>query len=162
MIKRVFPSVPQSLTVFAFWVLMTESYAPRTLVMAALLAWLMPHIAARLEREFARIGQASVLIPLGGKLLVDIVHANLTVAKQVLGPEKKLRSGFLWVPLDLTNIHGISALASLMTLTPGTLTAELSADRKYLLVHCLDIDDPEKMIADIKRRYEAPLRKVFP
>lgn len=101
-------------------------------------------------------------MPLGAKLVWDILVANITVARQVLGPEKNLRSGFVWVPLELTNIHGISALASIMTLTPGTVSAELSEDRKYLLVHCLDIDDPQKMIDDIKRRYETPMRKVFP
>ena len=50
----------------------------------------------------------------------------------------------------------------MITLTPGTVTAELSKDRRYLLVHCLDIDDPQHMVDDIKRRYEAPLRRVFP
>jgi multicomponent K+:H+ antiporter subunit E len=160
--RRLFPSIPQSLTVFAFWVLMAEDYAPGTLLMAALLAWLMPHIAARLEREFARLGNVWILVPLVGRLMVDIVIANVTVARQVLGPEARLRSGFIWVPLDLTNIHGISALASIITLTPGTLSSELSGDRRHLLVHCLDVDDPQAMIDDIKRRYEAPMLRVFP
>ena len=160
--RRLFPSIPQSLTVFLFWVLMAEDYSPGTLLMAALLAWLMPHIAARLEREFARLGNVWILIPLAGRLMVDIVIANITVARQVLGPEARLRSRFVWVPLDLTNIHGISALASIITLTPGTLSSELSEDRRHLLVHCLDVDDPQAMIDDIKRRYEAPMLKVFP
>lgn len=160
--RRLFPSFPQSITVFVFWVLMAQDYSLATLLMAALLAWLMPQIAARLEREFARLGRVWLLVPLGLKLLWDIVLANITVARQVLGPEKRLRPGFVWVPLELTNIHGISALASIMTLTPGTVSAELSRDRKYLLVHCLDVDDPQAMIAKIKRRYETPMRKVFP
>lgn len=160
--RRLFPSIPQSITVFAFWLLMAEDYGPGTLAMAAILAWAMPQVAARLEREFARLGGLAVLVPLGIRLLGDIVVANVTVARQVLGPEKRLRSGFVWVPLELTNIHGISALASIITLTPGTVSAELSEDRKYLLIHCLDVDDPQAMIADIKRRYEMPMRKVFP
>jgi multicomponent K+:H+ antiporter subunit E len=160
--RRLFPSIPQSITVFVFWVLMAEDYSPATLLMAAFLAWLMPQLAARLEREFAQLGAVWVLVPLGLRLLGDIVLANITVARQVLGPEKRLRPGFVWVPLELTNIHGISALASIITLTPGTVTAELSEDRRYLLVHFLDIDDPQATIADLKRRYEAPMLKVFP
>lgn len=162
MMRRLFPSIPQSLTVFAFWVLMAEDYSAATLLMATLLALLMPHISARLQREFARLSNLWVLVPLAFKLLGDIVVANVTVAMQVLGPEKKLRSGFIWVPLELTNIHGISALTTVITITPGTVSAELSADRRHLLVHCLDIDDPQKMIDGIKRRYETPMRKVFP
>ena len=160
--RRFLPSLPQSLTVFIFWLLMAEDYGPGNIVMALLLAFLMPLLAARLEREFARLDKVGKLIPLGGRLLWDILEANITVAKQVLGPQSKLKSQFVWVPLDLTNIHGISALTSVITLTPGTVSAELSEDRRHLLIHCLSTDDPQALIAEIKDRYEAPLREVFP
>ncbi|WP_058833828.1 Na+/H+ antiporter subunit E [Luteimonas abyssi] len=160
--KRMFPSIPQSITVFLFWLLMAEDYSASNMLMALLLAWLMPQIATRLEREFAQLGKLRILPKLGAMLVWDIIKANVTVALQVLGPESRLKSDFLWVPLDLTNIHAISALAAVITLTPGTVTAQLSSDRRYLLIHCLNVDDPEAMIADIKRRYEAPLREVFP
>ena len=68
----------------------------------------------------------------------------------------------MWVPLDLTNIHGITTLASIITLTPGTVSAELSDDRRYLLVHALDLQDPQALIDEIKLRYEAPLKEIFP
>lgn len=160
--RRLFPSIPQSITVFVFWLLLMEDADAGTLLMAAFLAWLMPHLAAKLEREFARIEQAWILIPFGLRLLHDIVVANITVARQVLGREDRLQAGFIWVPLDLTNIHGISALTSVITLTPGTVTAELSRDRRFLLVHCLHVEDPQAMIDEIKQRYEAPLRRIFP
>jgi len=159
---RFLPSIPQSLTVFLFWWLMSEDSGPATLLTALILAFLMPLLAARLEREFARLGQWWILLPFGLLVLYDIVIANLTVAKQVLGSQKKLQSGFVWMPLELTNIHGISALASVITLTPGTVSAELSEDRKHLLIHYLSADDPQALVSLIKTRYEAPLRKVFP
>ena len=56
----------------------------------------------------------------------------------------------------------ITALASLITLTPGTVSAELSDDRRYLLIHALDLQDPEALIDEIKSRYEAPLKEIFP
>ena len=95
-------------------------------------------------------------------MLYDIVRANLHVARLVLGPQAAIRPGWVWVPLELTNIHGITALASLITVTPGTVSAELSDDRRYLLVHVLDLRDPEALIEEIKTRYEKPLRKIFP
>ena len=159
---QLFPSIPQSVTVFIFWVLMAENYSAGTVLMGLLLAVLMPQISARLEREFAQIGNAWALIPLAAKLFWDLLVANVTVARQVLGPEKDLHSVFIWIPLELTNIHGISALTSVITLTPGTVSTELSEDRKHLLVHFLHVDDPEKAVALIKQRYEVPLRKVFP
>jgi multicomponent K+:H+ antiporter subunit E len=66
------------------------------------------------------------------------------------------------VPLDIANIHGIAALTSMITLTPGTVSAALSDDRKYLLVHVLHLDDAETVIRQIKTRYEAPLMEIFP
>jgi len=160
--SRFLPSIPQSLTVFLFWLLMSEDSGAATLLTAALLALLMPLLAARLEREFARLERWWILVPFGLMVLYDILIANLTVAKQVLGPQKKLRPGFVWVPLAMTNIHGISALASVITLTPGTVSAELSEDRHHLLIHYLSADNPDALVTHIKIRYEAPLRKVFP
>ncbi len=160
--RRLLPSIPQSLTVFFFWLLMAEDYSPGNIVMALLLAWTMPLMAARLEREFARLGRLRGLFRLVGRLIWDIIVANVTVARQVLGSNDRLHSRFVWLPLDLTNIHGISALTSVITLTPGTVSAELSEDRRHLLIHCLSTDDPDALIAEIKTRYEAPLREVFP
>ncbi len=160
--SRFLPSFPQSITTFLFWLLLIDRIDTANILFALLLAWVMPLIASRLEREFAVVGRVRHLPLLGVRLLWDILVANLTVARQVLGRNDRLQSDFVWVPLDLTNIHGISALASVITLTPGTVSAELSEDRKYLLVHCLNVHDKAAMIEEIKTRYEAPLKKVFP
>lgn len=160
--RRVLPSLPQSFTVLVFWLLMAEDFGAANVLMALLLALVMPLIAARLEREFARMARLDVLLALAGTLLWDLVKANITVARQVLGPERKLRPHFIWIPLELTNIHGISALAAVITLTPGTVAAALTEDRRHMLVHVLSTDDPQGMIEQIKQRYEVRLRKVFP
>lgn len=159
---RLLPSIPQSITVFCLWLLLVDRIDAGNILLALLLAWTMPLVGARLEREFANLGKLRHLPKLIVMLLWDILIANLTVARQVLGRNRDLKSHFVWVPLELTNIHGISALASIITLTPGTVSAELCEDRKHLLVHCLSVDDPEAMIREIKQRYEAPMLKVFP
>jgi multicomponent K+:H+ antiporter subunit E len=46
--------------------------------------------------------------------------------------------------------------------TPGTVSADLSSDGTKLLVHCLDADDPDAVVAEIKHRYERRLREIFP
>ena len=95
-------------------------------------------------------------------MAADIVRCNITVARQVLGPQERLRPGFIWVPLDIANIHGIAVLTSIITLTPGTVSASLSDDRRHLLVHVLHLEDPEALVQEIKARYEAPLMEIFP
>ena len=160
--QRLFPSLPLSITVFGFWLLMNDSISAGTLAMALLVALLIPPFAARLDREFARIGRLRSVPRMLGVLVWDIVQANVTVALQVLGPERKIRPGFIWVPLDIDNIHGIAALTSIITLTPGTVSSALSDDRRHLLVHVLNLDDADDVIRQIKTRYEAPLMEIFP
>lgn len=160
--KRWLPSLPLSLTVFCFWLLMNDEISVGQIVLALLLALTIPLFAARLDREFARIGRLSSIPRMLGVLALDIVRSNITVALQVLGPERKIRPGFIWVPLDIGNIHGIAALTSIITLTPGTVSSALSDDRRYLLVHVLNLDDADEVIRQIKTRYEAPLMEIFP
>ena len=160
--KRWLPSLPLSVTVFCFWLLMNDEISVGQVVMALVLALVIPPFAARLDREFARIGRLRSVPRMLGVLLWDIVQANVTVALQVLGPELKIRPGFIWVPLDIDNIHGIAALTSIITLTPGTVSSALSDDRRHLLVHVLNLDDADDVIRQIKTRYEAPLMEIFP
>ena len=160
--KRWLPSLPLSVTVFCFWLLMNDEISVGQVVMALVLALVIPPFAARLDREFARIGRLRSVPRMLGVLLWDIVQANVTVALQVLGPERKIRPGFIWVPLDIDNIHGIAALTSIITLTPGTVSSALSDDRRHLLVHVLNLDEADDVIRQIKTRYEAPLMEIFP
>ena len=160
--KRWLPSLPLSATVFCFWLLMNDEISVGQVVMALVLALLIPPFAARLDREFASIGRLRSVPRMLGVLLLDIVQANVTVALQVLGPERKITPGFIWVPLDIGNIHGIAALTSIITLTPGTVSSALSDDRRHLLVHVLNLEDADEVIRQIKTRYEAPLMEIFP
>lgn len=161
-IKRWIPSWGFSLCIFCFWLLLVKGFGPGQLVMAVLLALLVPLYAARLDREFARIGSVKPMPLLAARVLWDIVHSNIHVARLVLGPQSAITPGFIWVPLTINNIHGIAALTSIITLTPGTVSASLSDDRKYLLVHCLDVKSADEAVRQIKERYEAPLLEIFP
>lgn len=162
LLRRLFPSPVLSVTVVAFWLLMSSSFDRGQLLLGMLLGLAVPLFAARLDREFARIGTLRPVPKLLCVVLWDILVSNFRVAAQVLGPEKKLTPGFIWVPLDIGNIHGIAALTSLITLTPGTVSSALSDDRRHLLIHVLHLTDADALIAEIKTRYEAPLMEIFP
>jgi multicomponent K+:H+ antiporter subunit E len=92
----------------------------------------------------------------------DIVVSNIEVAQLVLFRKgSNLRSQFITIPLDLRSPEAIAALAGTITLTPGTLSADVSADGRALLIHCLNVDDPAAVVADIKHRYESRLKEIF-
>ena len=112
------------------------------------------------ERTLRRPTRESLLRFLG-VVLYDILVANITVARLILAGRKHVSPAFVTVPLALRSDLGISLLANTVSLTPGTVSAWLSPDRTRLVVHGLRVDDPDALIAQIKRRYEAPLKEVF-
>jgi multicomponent K+:H+ antiporter subunit E len=95
------------------------------------------------------------------RLVIDIVVANWQVARLVVGALDRLDPAFLEVPLDIEDPFVATLLGSIVSLTPGTVSVEIERERKVLLVHALDADDPPAMVARIKARYEAPLKEIF-
>ena len=160
--SRLLPSPPLSVAVFVLWLLLVGDFSPGQLALAALMALLLPLLAGLLQPERARFGRTRTILLLSRRVLWDMLLSNIEVARRILGPERALTPGFIWVPLDLQNIHGITALASIITLTPGTLSAELTEDRRHLLVHAFNLKDADATVAEIKARYEAPLKEIFP
>ncbi|HST44786.1 MAG TPA: Na+/H+ antiporter subunit E [Luteimonas sp.] len=161
-LRQLLPSPPLTLTIIGFWMLMVSELSLMQLAFAAALGLVVPVFATRLDREFAGIGSLRPVPVLVLVVLRDMVRSNFEVARRVLGPADRIHPGFIWLPLDIRNIHGIAALTSFISLTPGTVSAMLSDDRRYLLVHVFNLVDPDALVADIKRRYEKPLMEIFP
>ncbi|MGE5338223.1 MAG: Na+/H+ antiporter subunit E [Gemmatimonadota bacterium] len=159
--KSWLPAPGLSATLFAVWLLLSNSLDPAHIALAAVLALVVPHFTERLRPERPRLRRPLAIARLGLVVLWDIVLSNVEVARRILGPQAALQPGFVWVPLDLRDAHGILALAGIITMTPGTLTADLTDDRRFLLVHALHVDDAAALVAQIKARYEQPLREIF-
>lgn len=160
--KRWLPAPLLSVTVFVVWLLLVASVETAHMLLAAILAVVLPLIAQRLRKDTAHARRPGVAARLMLVVLWDIVLSNIEVARRILGRESRMRPAFVWIPLDITNRYGISALAGIITMTPGTVSSELSPDQRHLLVHFLHLEDADAAIAHIKSRYEAPLREVFP
>lgn len=159
--RRLLPSPPLSVALLLVWLLLNGTLAPGQVLLGALLALALPRLTVRLRPERLRVRRPLRAARLLVVVLVDIVLANIEVARRILGPESVLRPRFVWLPLDIRDPYGIAALAGIITLTPGTLSSDLSADRRYLLVHAFNCDDPAALAASIKQRYERPLMEIF-
>lgn len=142
------------------WLALSHSLAPVHLLSAVLIGLIVP----RLLRPF--LADASGLywpaIPrLIGIVLWDIVVSNVVVAKLVLGPLDAMAPGWIPVPLESAH-HRVNALfASIITTTPGTVSAAIDEEAGVIWVHALNCDDAATMAADMKSRYEAPLLTIF-
>ena len=164
MIKKLLLAPLLSLLLFACWLMLNESASVGQLLLAALFALGVPWFTERYRPEKPRIRAWGTVLRLGLVVLRDIAVSNVDVARRVLGPERSISPRFVWMPLSIRDPHGVVALAAIITLTPGTLSSDLSPDRRHLLVHALHCPDEAAeaaLIADIQRRYEAPLRAIF-
>jgi multicomponent K+:H+ antiporter subunit E len=163
-VRKLLPSPLLSLALFVAWLMLNESASVGNLLLAALFAWALPVLTARWRPDVPRIGRLGVAVRLAATVLGDIVKSNIAVARLILGNERHITPRFVWVPLDLRDRHAIVTLSGIVTMTPGTLSSDLSDDGRHLLVHAFDVNDDAAqaaLIADIKARYEAPLKLIF-
>ena len=159
--KRLLPAPLLSAALLLCWLMLNQSGSAGNWLLGSALAVAVPWFTERLRPDKPHLKAWGTVLSLGGVVLKDIVLSNVEVARRVLGPEAVLSPGWVWVPLDIRDPHGIVALAGIITLTPGTLSAELSEDRRHLLVHAFNLGDAPALVADIKQRYETPLREIF-
>lgn len=152
----------QSVTVLATWLVLNNTVAPGQVLIGTLLAVVLPLGVRRLVPVVVRARHPWLATRLLLRVAGDIVVANLQVALLILGPERRLRPAFVRIPLDTTDPISTAILAGIITLTPGTLSVDTLDDGRTLLVHALDVTDAQALVASIKKRYEAPLRVIFP
>jgi multicomponent K+:H+ antiporter subunit E len=158
---RLLPSPLQSALLFVAWLLLNQSLAPGHLVLGALLAISLPALLDPLVRPYPRLRRPATIARLAATVTRDVIVSNVEVARRILGPDAALRPGFVTVPLDIADPYAISTLAGIITMTPGTLSCAIAPDGSSLVVHALHLEDPDRLVADIKARYEAPLKEIF-
>lgn len=92
--------------------------------------------------------------------IYELVLANIEAAYYIIMPLSKLKPGIVGVPLDAKSDMEITFLTNLVSLTPGTLSIDVSSDRKILYVHSMNISDREKFIRKIKNGFEKRLLEI--
>ncbi|MCA1300828.1 Na+/H+ antiporter subunit E [Stappia indica] len=107
------------------------------------------------------LNRAWQIISLAVLFVYELVLSALRVARIVLTPKIELSPGIIAYPLTVDRDFEITMLANLITLTPGTLSVDVSEDRKVLYVHCLDVPDPQATIDDIKNGFERKILEAF-
>lgn len=143
------------------WLLVTNSIAPGHILLGALFGWAIPLFTRSFWPDPPHLVRPTMLLRLLALVIADIVTANFNVARLILGSRKALRPGFLQIPLELTDPFAITMLTSIISLTPGTVSAQLSEDRTTAWIHTLHTADPEAEVARIKQRYERRLLEIF-
>lgn len=86
--------------------------------------------------------------------LYELVVSSLKVAWDVITPIQRSKPALVAIPLDAKTDAEVTVLANMVSLTPGSLSIDISEDRTHLLVHAMFVDDPEAFKMDVKRGME--------
>lgn len=157
-----FPHPAMTFLLAVIWLILQNEFSAGMAVFGLILGIIIPRAFAGWwpERPVRfRLVRMSFYVLL---VLWDILVANVEVAWIILTRRNaNMRPAWIVVPLDLRQPEAITILAGTITLTPGTVSTDVSNKGHYLLIHVLHTDDPDAVRDDIKNRYEARLKEIF-
>ncbi|MFK7764443.1 MAG: Na+/H+ antiporter subunit E [Roseobacter sp.] len=157
-----FPHPSLTILLTIVWVALQNNVTAGMVVFGIILGIVIPRITAVWWPD--RPGGLRLGLALSYIMLVmwDIIVANIHVAWIILTKSNaQMQPAWVEIPLDLKTPEAITVLAGTITLTPGTVSADLSNEGHSLLVHALDAPDPDAVRDEIKERYERRLKEIF-
>lgn len=161
-VNWLFPHPFLTFLLVVVWTLLQNQVSAGMVVFGLILGIIIPRLTAVWwpdKPQRLRFGKLFVYTLI---VLWDIVVANIQVGWIVLTrPNSRLRSDWVVIPLELKSPEAISMLAGTVTLTPGTVSVDLSDSGRCLLVHALDTADADAVRDQIKNRYERRLKEIF-
>jgi multicomponent K+:H+ antiporter subunit E len=161
-LSALFPHPLISLAVALVWILLVNTLTLNAVVFATILGVVIPLMTRAYWPEAPRLRNPVRIVDYLLVVLWDICVANVQVARIILFvPNAQLRPAWITIPLDLRTPEAITVLAGTVTMTPGTVSSDLSACGRALLVHCLHAPDPDAVRDQIKARYESRLKEIF-
>jgi multicomponent K+:H+ antiporter subunit E len=162
MLRKIFPHPYLTLLLVVVWQMLVNKVTPGNLVLGLILGLIIPMITAPYWPDRPRLRSIPRIVEYVAVVIWDICVANVQVAIIILfKANANTRPAWITIPLELKTPEAITVLAGTITMTPGTVSSDLSADGRSLLVHCLDAPDPDAVRDDIKARYERRLMEIF-
>ena len=153
--------LPGILLLTLAWLALTGSWGNANVVLGLALSVLASSFA-REQRKGRNIRPRPFkILSLALLFLYELLLSGLRVARLVLTPRMDLKPGILAYPLKVDRDFEITLLANLITLTPGTLSVDVSEDRRTLFVHALDCSDREQVRRDIANGFERRILEAF-
>lgn len=157
------------------WVAVTGAYGPADwlvgLIFGFLVLWVSwrafsdePFSAGAYFRLRTRNPPLTLVrwVAFGAFGFVEIVKSSVAVARAVLAPRLELDPGFVAIPLDVKSDAGITILSNLITLTPGTVSLDISSDRKTLYIHAFSVGDVDELRRSTKASFERRVMELLP
>jgi multicomponent Na+:H+ antiporter subunit E len=142
------------------WAALAGGFWPGTILVGMIVAVLVM-LVARVDvapQQRMKLVPAALIVP---HFIWELILSNLRVAIDVVSPRMRMRPGIVAIPLEVRSDAEITWLANLVTLTPGTLSLDVSHDRRVLYIHAMDVADAEQLRRDIKAGFERRVMEVW-
>jgi multicomponent Na+:H+ antiporter subunit E len=136
------------------WIAMSGEFSAANFLVGFALGYVVLLLTRRSIGRTTYFGRTWRLIAFVGFYLRELLLANLRVAYDVVTPTHHMHPGIVAVPLDARSDVEITLLANLLTMTPGTLSMDISDDRTTLYVHGMFVSDPEAFRREVKDGFE--------
>ncbi|MGY5846235.1 Na+/H+ antiporter subunit E [Salegentibacter sp. HM20] len=143
------------------WVALTGDFGFSNYIFGFLLSFFMLWVITKGDSRGGYFTLVPKVISFVFFFLYELIKANLQVAYEVSTPRMGMKPGIVKVPLDVKTNIGITLLANLISLTPGTLSLDVSNDKKVLYVHAMYVTDKEKFIESIKNGFEKRIMEIL-
>ncbi len=144
------------------WLVVNQSLVLHHWLLGLLFALPIGRLVRTLRPRTARVRRLDQALILCWHVFCDVVRSNFAVGRIILGTVRQQpKVGFLDIPLELRDPHGLAALSIIITATPGTVFAGHDPDSNVLTLHVLDLQDEDAWLHTIKHRYERPLMEIF-
>ena len=143
------------------WCALFGTFDLGTFVRGFILAFAALSLSSPLFGQTAYFKRVLLTARLGAYFLYELTVSSLQVAWDVITPAQGSRPGIVAVPLDLDEPTQITVLANLISLTPGSLSLDVSPDRTTLYVHEMFVDDPDATRRRIKEGFERLVREAM-
>lgn len=141
------------------WTALVGELSVYTLLQGAIIGYLV--LALRSQARLVLFWKAWRLLRLIIYAIAELVIANFRVAWDVLTPNNNLRVGVVAIPLDVKGDLGVTLLANLITLTPGSVTIDVSDDASHIYVHTMHLEDADAFRREIKEGFERRVLDVL-
>ena len=159
--RRIVPYPLMTVALALMWMVLA-GFTVGHLVVGTLVALVAGLGTAALAPERPKVKSWSKLVKLMGIVVYDILRSNLAVAWLIIQPRASgRRSGFMSVPLDMTDRTGLAMMAVIITATPGTFWLDYNSSKRTVLIHVFDLVDEEGWSEQLKARYETLLMEIF-
>ena len=159
---RIFPHPVLTVVITIVWVALVNDLSVGHVLLGLVLGLIIPGFTSVYWPDRPILKHPLRMFEYAGIVTWDIIVSNVQVAYLILFRRgDSLRSRFITVPLTLKSPEAITVLAGTITMTPGTVSADVSAEGDAILVHCLETDDAQATVRQIKGRYERRLKEIF-